>query len=286
LIPTFSWAALWSDLSFNVDTFSTTTYVQPLLIDPSGMRTGLLGFGGSQVNEIPNSNYSVDATEDLDNGTPGIQGAEVGVGPIAPGQYTLIIWGGATTPYEVSIRASHTDQSLSIATSQGFAVQNSSREYTVNIDPAPGGQFTVVKTVNFQTLLQELQVAFEVGQIGDKKFVAGLEDLLAQGQKALERKDDGDHRHDRDDAHGKREAIEILRQFIDRIDSASKEKTDRDHDRDGARFASSAAAQSLTSDAKTLIQKIGGKPEGDRDGHDGRPGKEHDDSRGEQDHPH
>ena len=273
LTPTFLWATTdGSDLAFYIGTFSTTTYAQLLLTDSAGRQTGQQGFQGPEIDNIPNSNYIVDATEDIDTGTSGVQRAEAGIGPVTAGQYSLTVLGMATTPFQLTVRAAHTDGSSSLTTFQGFIVQNSTREYVTNFDPASGGQLTVIKTVSFSTLREDLQTAFQLGQIGGRKFVDALDDLLAQGQKALKHQDDRDHHHDGDDDHSKREAVEKLREFIAQVDRAAKPKDDHDRkddrDRDEKRFATSTAAQSLTTDAKTLLQQLEGSPEKDHDHHD------------------
>ena len=130
----------------------------------------------------------------------------------------------------------------------------------------------VVKAILFQVLRRELQAAFQLGDIGGKKFVEELDGVLAQGEKALARTNhDHDKHSDAGDNDGKREAVAKLREFIERVESAARTKDDtgniHGHDRndDDRRFATATAAQSLTADADELIVQLGGKPNPGRD---------------------
>jgi hypothetical protein len=300
LAPTICWAARdRSYLSFGGTTFSTSTYVRLLLINPQGQRTGFLGPAGPQVEEDPNAGYTVDNTEDKDTGTLGPAGVDIGVDEVPAGQqrpageYRLTFFAVATTSYEGHIRAVHFDGSLSTTTFQGFLVQNSSRTYAVDFDPAPGGKFAVAKVVSFDTLREDLQTASQLGRVGEAGFVGHLTKLLSEGQKALAGKD-----RDRDrDRENKKEAVEKLREFIRELKEAPppsvietlreyaqdlgravlpgtekkhQGKEDEEHE-EGRRFVLPMALEALTGDAKALIQQLGGEPQDhDRRERDGR----------------
>ncbi len=248
-----------SDLSFHADTFSTSTYVQLLLSDPYGRQTSL------QATQIPNSNYTLDSADDDETGTPATEVADVGVGPVSAGRYDLAAIGIATSAYEIEIRAAHADASTSNLLVQGFLQAGTTAAYTIDYDPTPGANFVVTKTLYFPILRQELQAAYQLGDIGGKKFVDELDDVLAQGEKALARMNrDHDKHNDAGDNDGKREAVAKLREFAKRIESAAKVKPgdhghDRGRDDDERRFATATAAQSLTADADALIVQLGGK---------------------------
>ncbi len=123
----------------------------------------------------------------------------------------------------------------------------------------------MIKVLSFPILRQELQAAFQLGDIGGKKFVDELDDVLAQGEKALARANrDPDKHGDASDNDGKREAVAKLREFVKQIDSAARVKPGdfgrgRDRDDGARRFATATAAQSLTADADELIVQLGGK---------------------------
>jgi hypothetical protein len=157
----------------------------------------------------------------------------------------VTLFGAAATPYEMEIRVARTDVSWSTAIFHGFISPNTARQYGVNFNPAPGGILGVVKMVSFDTLRQDLQTTFQLGQIGEAPFVGQLDQFLANGQKALAKKDGGN----------KTEAVEQLRQFIDKINKAAKGPSPED---EGKRFVNAPALNALSSDAKTLIVQLGG----------------------------
>lgn len=261
-----------SSLDITANTASTTAYVQLLITDPSGRQSGVQSAIGPNVQNIPGSSYFPESFDNEATGESGTQIIRFGMTPVAPGSYVVTLFGLADRSYSMDIGgndSSGNQINLSATVFTGFLTAGSSQEFNLPLNLTPGAKNTITKTVTFSLLMQEVQAASLLDQIGDKKFVESLEDLLTRGQKALERKGkDADHHHDGDNDQGKREAVEILRQFISQVDSATKEKPDQDRDRDDKQFATSSAAQSLTSDAKTLIQQLEGQPGKDHDHHD------------------
>jgi len=265
-----------SSLDITANTSSTSSYVQLLITDPTGRQTGLQFASGPNIQNIPGSSYFPESIDNEETGEAGTQIVRFGMNPVASGNYTIILIGLANRSYSMNIDGNDSNGNPTNFTSTvftGYLGAGTSQQFVLPFNSAPGAANKITKTVTFDLLRQEVHTAFLLSEIGDKKFAEELEDLLAQGQKALDRKDrdDRDHHHDGDDGHGKQKAIDALRQFISQVDQAAKEKSnqdhDRDHDRDHKRFATSTAAQSLTSDAKTLIQQLEGQPGKDHDHH-------------------
>ncbi len=307
------WARDHSSFSFHVASnfgiFSPKegdpiSLVYPLLIDSQGRRTGYnpVDTSAPPFAEIPGSSaggerIDSDVSEELGTDIVIIAVSATPTGryaiqPVPAGNYSLIIFSTVSYGVAYSFGADITDssghdESSGNITTQGFLSPGMTATYTINYNPAPGSAVTVIKTVTFAILRQELQAAFQLGQIGDAKFVKHLDKILAEGEKALapkpeEKREAGkaqEHKQGREKPN-KKKAIEKLKEFIHQLEEAARtepqkkhgdgqfKKDDRgDHDRDHEhkpeRFVTVIALKSLTDDARTLITQLGGKPEGD-----------------------
>ncbi len=270
-----------------------TSFVGITLIDSQGRRTGSNPtLSGAGIAEMPGFGPGSEAIgSDTSSGTTpdelGAQSIIIGGGPVPTGVYTLVVF--STVSYAVPYGLD-----LSFRASTGYEQPNSGIEinsilpvgttatYTINYNPAPGSAVTVVKTVTFAVLRQELQAAFDLHQIGDHKFVEHLDKILAQGEKALapkpeEKREAGkaqEHKQGREKPN-KKKAIEKLKEFIHQLHEAAQAKPEKereakqaqkhkrgDHEREGEpkRFVTAVALKSLTDDAKTLIRDLEGEP--------------------------
>ena len=266
----------WSTLNIVATTYSTTTYVQLLVSDPSGRQTGFLASSGTRVQTIPGSSYFTESVDNDETGEAGNQVARFGVGPVSSGTYIVELNGLANTTYVLSLDASDISGgalNVSPASFTGYLQPSTTKQFTLSVDPTPGTKLVLTPVLTFASIKGDLHAAYLLGQIGNKHFVNELDDVLAQGEKALARMNrDHDKHNDAGDNDGKREAVAKLREFVKRIESAAKVKPGdvgrgRDRDDDDRHFATAMAAQSLTADADALIVQLGGKISRGRDDH-------------------
>ena len=246
---------------------------RPPTVNP---KTGMWQHTCCFVGEIPNLDASTERLDPDDNsGDYGNEAFKIS-GQLPAGVYNLVVFSTVSysVPYYVDFRPDDAAGKMNVTVFHSFLLQNTTATFTFNYDPTPGRVPTVAKILSFPILRQELRAAFQLGDIGGKKFVDELDGVLAQGEKALARtnRDTDNHHGDGDAAHGKREAVAKLREFVKRIESAAKVKPGdvgrgRDRDDDDRRFATATAAQSLTADADALIVQLGGKISRGRDDH-------------------
>ena len=227
------------------------------------------------LGKIPHTNVGRESIDSDTSEERGIENESVDLFPASAGAYSMVVF--STVSYSVRFYwsiAAQDSNGLSEglpSDGQSFLLPGTTATFTLNYDPTPGKIPTVAKTLSFPILRHELQAAFQLGDIGGKKFVDELDDVLAQGEKALARANRDHDKHD--DSDGKREALAKLREFVKRVNGAARINHgdvghDRDRDDNDRHFATATAAQSLTSDANTLIAQLGGKPRGDGDDHD------------------
>ncbi len=275
VVPTLAIAADRSSFYFSLSDLSTHTAVHFFVTDPLERQTGRL-VTGTLVEQIPDSSYGIEGVDPEESGFGG-ETSTFHMRPTAAGTYTVTVLGEATTSYLLTLLAENqAGQHVDAATLdiRGFIVAGSTRQYQLQFDPTSNASIRATKTVSFPSLRQDLQTAFQLGQIGDAKFVAKLNKILAKGEKALTKKGGKDREN-------KKEAVEKLRQFIQKLEKAFKgekddthdEDDDKDHDNEhgekdreksAKRFVSELAFKSLKGDAETLIVTLGGKP-GKRD---------------------
>ena len=267
-----AWGGDLSRLNINATTHSEEIGVHFIVTDPLGRRMGndCTRAKEDSLRGIPGSWYTVESTGDDESGSPGPEGIQSRIGPsIAAGTYTITLCGLATAQFHLFVHSSDffgkyhpNEQSL-----DSFIAAGTTAQYVLSYDPAPGKGITqFVKQVSFATLRQDLRTAAGLSLIGDAKFVAKLDKILAEGEKALSKK--GGKEKDREN---QKEAVEKLRQFIRKLEKSFKggkdddrdEDDDRDHEereKPPKRYVSETAYKALKSDAQTLIAALGGKP--------------------------
>ena len=273
-----AWGEDLSHLGVYATTHSEEIGVHFIVTDPLGRRMGndCTRAKEDPLREIPGSGYGVDSTGDDESGSPGPEGIQSGINPMTAGTYTITLCGLATAKFNLEVEGKDISGKLqpNRRILDGFIAAGTTAQYVLSYDPAPGtGIAQFVKQVSFATLRQDLRTAVGLGLIGEAKFVANLDKILAEGEKALAKKG-GKGREN------KKEAVEKLREFIRKLEKAFKgekdddrDEDDKDHDKKHAekhekpakRFISEPAFKSLASDAGTLIVTLGGKPGKGRD---------------------
>jgi len=257
---------------------STRTYVHFYIENEIGQRTGQLP-NGHRVSEIPGTRNSY-GTEALSNdvtGAPGFESVQFGLTDLPSGQFKLVLVPLATTSYFLRLDITNDNYSSSDNDYEGYAVAGTTIVYNFEFQPTASIPPPVTKTVTLTGLRQSIQAAFKIGQIGDAKFVAKLDKILADAEKALAKKGGKDK-----DRENKKEAVAKLRKFIKELEKAFKGEKDEDRDEDddkddkkhaekehnkpAKRFVSETAFKSLKGDAEALIASLDGKPgKGDKD---------------------
>lgn len=236
---------------------STRAYVQFYIENDIGQRTGQLP-NGQRVAEIPGTEdcYGTSSSSDDDTGERGSENVEFQLSPFPGGQHKLVIVPLATTSYFLNMTIRNDNMSRARHNFEGFAVAGTTISYNFTFAPTASSPTPVAKVVTLPSLRQSVQVALQIGQLGDAAFVARLDKLLAKAQS--------------DVVSGKnKQAADRLDQFIHRLDSAFKKEPDPDDGDDAddkkdastmKRFVTKTAHDSLNEDARTLIIGLGEQP--------------------------
>lgn len=254
LIPTFTEAGVF--ITAGTDR-SSHSYVQFYIQDSEGRRTGQPPTG-LQVAEIPGTrgHYGSDAVGDKRTGISGPQTIEFHTSSFPDGQFQLILVPKADTAYWLRFDIENDNDSVVENSFSGYAVAGATVGFVFEHHPAASSPTAVSKIVMPSGLRQSIQVALQVGQLGDAGFVARLDKLLSKVQGEI-------------DKGQKKQAADRLDQFIHRLDSAFKKETDpndgddpedKKHAGDIKRFVTQTAHDSLSADARTLIIDLGEKP--------------------------
>jgi len=249
-----------SSVDITANTSSTTTYVQILITDPLGRQTGLPSIGESPLQNIPGSSYFPESFGNEETGAPGVQIIRFGMTPVVPGSYTVVMIGLADGNYSMNIGGNDTSgnpTNFASTSFSGLLRAGTSQQYSLSFDPTPGANNSISKSVSFDSLEEELEAAFQIGQIGDAVFVSELNRILTDGEAALSRPNHG--------AKSKQVAIADLWNFIRELeDAAQPRKRDGDWGRDDRqkRIVAASALLTLTTDAKAMIKSL--EPNEDR----------------------
>lgn len=257
---------------------STHSYVQFYFEDEAGRRTGRLP-DGTEVADIPGTRgyYGVDSVDDLIANQAGPEAVEFHTSSFPVGRFKLVLVSLATTSYWLKFDIVN-DNNISIQNDfSGYALAGTTIAFNFEHQPAASAPSAVTKFVTLAALRQSVQAVRQANQLGDAKFVAKLDKILAEAEKALFKKGGKDN-----DRENKKEAVVKLLKFIKELEKAFKGEKDEDRDEDddkdhekhadkkddkpAKRFVSEEAFKSLKSDAEILIASLGGKPgKGDKD---------------------
>lgn len=254
LAPSFSEAGVF--ITAGTDR-SSHSYVQFYVQDSAGRRTGQPATG-PQVAEIPGTkgHYGMDAVGNLLTGVSGPETVEFHTSSFPEGQFQLIVVPRADTAYWLRFDIENDNDAVVENSFSGYAVAGATVGFVFEHHPTASSPTAVSKIVIPGGLRQSIQVALQVGQLGDAAFVARLDKLLAKVETEIEK------------GH-KKQAADRLDQFIHRLDSAFKKEPDPDdgddpQDKKNAaemkRFVTQAARDSLNADARTLIIGLGEQP--------------------------
>lgn len=233
---------------------STHSYVNFFVEDEAGRRTGRLP-GGAEVAEIPGTRgrYGTDSMDDLIANKAGPESVIFHISTFPAGHFNLVVVPLATTSYWLNFSIVNDNNARSHSVFDGYGVVGTTITFGFDHQPAAGAPSPIVKVVTFASLRQSIEVAKQVGQLGDAAFVSRLDKMLAKAQS--------------DAASGKnKQAADRLDQFIHRLDSAFKKEPDPNDGDDPddkknvntmKRFIVKTALDSLNSDARTLITSLG-----------------------------
>lgn len=236
---------------------STRTYVHFYIENEAGQRTGQLP-NGHRVSEIPGTKNSY-GTEALSNdvtGAPGFESVQFGLTDFPSGLFKLVLVPQATTSYFLRLDITNDNYSSSDNDYEGYAVAGSTIVYNFEFQPTNSSPTPVAKVVTLPSLRQSVQVALQIGQLGDAAFVSRLDNTLAKTQSDI--------------VSGKnKQAADRLDQFIHRLGSAFKKEPDIGDGDDAddkknastmKRFVTKTAHDSLSEDARTLIVGLVERP--------------------------
>lgn len=236
---------------------STRAYVHFIIENDVGQRTGQL-LDGTRVSEIPGTS-GVYGTEIQDDHRPGVRGIETvhfETSGFPAGHYKLKLLPTATSSYWMRFSIRNDNFSDLELKSRGFALVGATITYVFDFAPTASSPTPAAKILVPGGLRQSVQVALQIGQLGDATFVARLDKLLAKAQGEI-------------DKGQKKQGADRFDEFIHRLDSAFKKEPDPDdgdgpEDRKNAaemkRFVTKTALESLSADARTLIIDLGEKP--------------------------
>lgn len=236
---------------------SSHSYVQFYIQDSAGRRTGKLP-KGPQVAEIPGTrgHYGTDAVGNKRTGESGPETVEFHTSTFPDGLFEFVLVPQADTAYWLRFDIVNDNDSVVENSFSGYAVAGATVGFVFEHHPTASSPTAVSKIVIPGGLRQSIQVALQVGQLGDAGFVARLDKLLSKVQGEI-------------DKGQKKQAADRLDQFIHRLDSAFKKGPDPDdgddpQDKKNAagmkRFVTQIAWDSLSGDARTLIIGLGEKP--------------------------
>jgi len=180
-----------SSLNFAINSLSTNTYVQILVVDSYGNKTGFDPILSKKVRNIKNSYYGIDVISNYETGetiTP--ETVKLGITPVESGTYTVILFGLKSTSYSLYSEFYNVngDMILLPISEIGYITQNSTQSYSLHLDPTPGAPApTITKIVIFQTLRDDFNVAQKLNQIGDDRFVNSLIRMVNIAEKLYNR---------------------------------------------------------------------------------------------------
>lgn len=236
---------------------STYSPVHFFVQDGAGRRTGQL-LDGTSVDEIPGTlgNYGRESVGNDEAGASGDETVRFESSRVPSGDYTLHLLPTASTSYFLHLTIMQANGAFSSSDFSGFAISGTTVVFVFNYDPTAPSPTPVSKTVSFLSLRHGIQVALQLGQLGDAALASRLEKMLVRAETST--------------AKGQNEqAANHLGQFIRRLESAFKKEPDPNTDDDPndkkatypmSRFIILQAKNSLQADARILIVSLGETP--------------------------
>lgn len=252
--------------------------LNPYVSDPRGIKAGYLEDGSPTTTKL-GEGFGIDRIDDDVDGSLGNAVMVIHVNPVRIGTYTVIFYGLSDTNYTLDTKYQLRTGVRPLKTEYaGFISSGAVRTYSMVVSDSNQPP-VLLKDATFGTLRQDLAVAARTHQlppgdtgklqIGDAEFVAKLDKILAEGEKALSKTSGNDK-----DRENKKEAVEKLREFVKKLEKAFKGEKDDEHDDEDddkdhknkehekpkKRFVNELAFKSLRGDTETLIAALGGKP--------------------------
>jgi len=274
---------------------SWKTKIHVLVTDPLGRQIGhnpLIPMTFSDPSR--GSGYSVESIDDAESNSPGPESIELVIMQATGGEYGIAVFGIDNAKYSMEIRGRRsTGRQKDIQTFSSYITSGTTNLYNMHFDPTPGAPAPVItKTVTFDTLGQDLQIAQKLNQLGDDKFVDSLINMVNLAEKLAGKCDK------QKKAKKCKPAIAVLNMVIKRLETANRKcdsktskacdedkdwndfgkehRKDHDYDdffnewdKDGwhkhkktcKRFVSDEAFKIIKEDAQWLIKSLGSNQE-------------------------
>jgi hypothetical protein len=179
-----------SDLDIKVDTVA-----ELLVVDALGRRTGADSVSGSELNEIPQSTYFVDATDDEETGEPPTSTMHL-VNAFQPtaGTYRVTISGVQLGTYTLEVSWASSDGAIQPKILvPGVARVGSISTFQIQYSPMPGASLTAARVASFQSTLADIANSLQLALIDN----AGIANSLTR---KINSADSAVAEHENDDA--------------------------------------------------------------------------------------
>ncbi|MGC8729309.1 MAG: hypothetical protein ACP5SD_08605 [Elusimicrobiales bacterium] len=214
------------------------TKVHFIVSDSSGRKTGFKSFyygegGYRDVNafvEIPHSNYFVESIGSLDPSVVSNEPESAVFGmesPIVKDTYTIQFIGFDNVKYsaEMYLKDINGKPGESIIY-EAYITSGTTQQYSIYLDPTPGAPPPVLtKLVTFQTLRDDIDVAYKLNQIGDDKFIRSLVKMVDIAEKLSQRCEKREYKFKKDPKIKSKcygPVVAILRMMMKRLEVINK----------------------------------------------------------------
>ncbi len=176
-----------SMLFFSLSNPNNPMQVSMILTDPYNRKAGSNLNTGLLLKEIPNCNMSSSYISNDETGEPSTSGS-MGISiikSVTSGLYNLQIFGSNDTVYTLLIGGRNANYNRLPKTSfKAYITAETSTQFNFFFDPTPGAPPPVLtKVVTFQTIKEDIEVAYKLNQIGDDKFTKSLLSMINIAEK-------------------------------------------------------------------------------------------------------
>ncbi|MCK5584130.1 MAG: hypothetical protein KAI33_10070 [Elusimicrobiales bacterium] len=248
--------------SFNPDgSYAMETKIHVIIKDSLDRQVGYNPFVDELFNSIPNSSYDVMSINDNESGSLGPESIELFLRP-ASGEYSIFVFAVDNTEYSLDIRGYRRSiGQKDILTFSSYITSGTTDSYIMQFDPAPNAPApTIIKEVTFEILRNDINVAYKLNQLSDKKFKDELIKIIDRAEKlsikCKKKKKD-------ENCGNKKAAVNQLKSLIKRMEQALK-KSVKEKDKK-KKFITEEALNIIRDDAEILIKDLGGKVKSKKD---------------------
>jgi len=161
-----------------------------LVIDGNNRRLGYDPITDTYYNQIP---FSSIGSSDLDyfddNGASlEVQNSPVDgiIGDLIEGEYQLIITGTKPSHYSINLKY---DSFSSFLIKGGFIDSLETNNFTITFSRSPNLIFSVEKNINSSTIVQDLEVGYKLGLLGNSTFYDKLSNALSYYSQSISNSD-------------------------------------------------------------------------------------------------